>query len=53
MSCQDFQPRRTGEVDAAFLAALSARLPGSKTRLVMVQGGQLGDTNGAYIDAIG
>jgi hypothetical protein len=53
MSCQDFRPHRTGEVDAAFRSALSSHLPGSKTRLVLVQGGQLGDTNAAYIDAIG
>jgi len=53
MSCQDFRPHRTGEVDAAFRSALSSRPPESKTRLVLVQGGQLGDTNAAYIDAIG
>ena len=53
MSCQDFRPHRTGEVDTAFRLALSSRPPESKTRLVLVQGGQLGDINAAYIDAIG
>jgi hypothetical protein len=50
---QNFRPYRSGEVDSAFVTALAIRRANSKTRLVMVQGSQLGDTNAAYLDAIG
>ncbi|KAH7109001.1 hypothetical protein B0J13DRAFT_614540 [Dactylonectria estremocensis] len=53
MSSQHFRPHRSDEVDVLFLEALDARPPNSKTRLVLVQGGQLGDMNAAYLDAIG
>lgn len=53
VASQSFQPHRTGNVDAAFLDALNTRPPNSKSRLIMIQAGQLGDTNGAYLDAIG
>lgn len=53
MSCQHFRPHRSDEADALFLTALGTRPSNSKTRLVLVQGGQLGDMNPAYLDAIG
>ncbi|KAM3428746.1 hypothetical protein MY4824_008657 [Beauveria thailandica] len=53
MSCQHFRPHRSDEADALFLTALGARPSNSKTRLVLVQVGHLGDMNPAYLDAIG
>jgi hypothetical protein len=49
---QTFKALRAGPVDQTFLLALKSRPANSKTRLVLAQCGQLGDTNGAYIDAI-
>lgn len=53
MTRQHFHPHRSDEVDSQFQAALDTRPPNSRTRLVLVQGGQLGDMNAAYLDAIG
>ena len=50
---QIFEGHRSGEVHDAFLDALNMRPSNSKTRLVLLQGSQIGDTNGAYIGAIG
>lgn len=49
---QTFKASRAGPVDPTFLLALKSRPANSRTRLVLTQCGQLGDTNGAYIDAI-
>lgn len=49
---QTFKALRAGPVDQTFLLALKSRPVNSKTRLVLAQCGPLGDTNGAYIDAI-
>lgn len=51
--CQSFRPYRVGEVEPRFTEALDNRLLDSKTRLLLFQCGQLGDTNSAYLDAIG
>ena len=52
MQEQTFKAMRSGPVEAAFLSALRSQPAASKTRLILAQCGQLGDTNGAYIDAI-
>ncbi|KAH0539016.1 hypothetical protein FGG08_004410 [Glutinoglossum americanum] len=45
-------PRR-GPVDQSFLNVLRKPPSERRTRLILLQCGQLGDTNGSYIDAIG
>lgn len=50
---QLFEAPRRGPVDSAFHSALQDTSSNIKTRLVLVQGMQLADLNGAYIDAIG
>ncbi|MCJ1262323.1 hypothetical protein MMC22_002193 [Lobaria immixta] len=50
---QLFEAPRRGPVDSVFLSALQDTSSNIKTRLVLVQGMQLADLNGAYIDAIG
>ncbi len=52
LNSQVFTSLPIGEVDSEFVAALEDHPPSSKTRLVMVQGGLLGETNGAFIDAL-
>ena len=53
ISAQTFQAQQSGEVDDSFRRALNERPQNSKIRLVLLEGGRLGDTNGAYVDAIG
>lgn len=50
---QLFKAPRRGAVDPVFLSALKDTSSNIRTRLVLVQGMQLADLNGAYIDAIG
>lgn len=52
MQEQTFKAMRSGPVENEFLNALRSQPVASKTRLILAQCGQLGDTNGAYIDAI-
>lgn len=53
LESQTFTAPRRGPVDPAFLKTLQSSPSQRRTRLIMVQCGQLGDTNGLYIDAIG
>lgn len=50
---QLFKAPRRGAVDSIFLSALKDSSSNIRTRLILVQGMQLADLNGAYIDAIG
>ena len=53
LSCESFRPYRVGEVDSRFTEALNNRPSNSTTRLILFQCSQLGDTNSAYLDAVG
>lgn len=50
---QLFEAPRRGAVDSMFLSALKDTSSNIRTRLILVQGIQLADLNGAYLDAIG
>lgn len=49
---QRFQAIRSGPVGLAFICVLHSRPSRTRNRLILVHCGQLGYTNGAYIDAI-
>ena len=53
LESRSFIAPRRGPVDQAFLDVLHEPSSKRRTRLVMLQCGQLGDTNHSYIDAIG